>query len=387
VNRHRDVGTRRGDARGGPASVPELARALRRARTRQGLRLEDVSARTGLPLEQLQVLEIGTVERIPDRVAILRTLRHYADHLGLPGDRFVLAMVDQWPTTISRATSVVAVSPVAEVPAVAPPSFPDRIVAAPVHPPDTGVVPASPPAVAAAPAGAPAVAGGALLADRDPVQATAHDLPRTMSARSSGLHAGGDPLPTITAVDTGVVPAYQPPATARPGPRGPRTPLGLRVLVGVAAVAVLVGVAGLLVDHYQPHWLRDLGITHGPQPSGTQRTSGSSTTSPAPPQPTFAVASSTADTATLAVRSASFTVEVTAVNGSSWVQATGTGKTSPTFASVLTSGGTHTFSAQHSLVMMVGSVAAHLSVSVQGKTVGTYVPTAAPFTVTLQTMP
>lgn len=384
MNRHRDVGARR-DTRGGLASVPELARALRRARTRQGLRLEDVSARTGLPLEQLQVLEMGAVERIPDRVAILRTLRRYADHLGLPGDRFVLAMVDQWPTTIDRATSVVAVRPIAQGQAAAPPSLPDRIPAAPAHPRDTGVVPASPP-TAATPATAPAVAGGALLADPGP-QTARHDISRTMPAWSPGPPAGGDPLPTVTAVDTGVVPTYQPPATARPGPHRPRTPLGLRVLVGVAAVAVLVGMAGLLVDHYEPHWLQDLGITHGPQPSHAQGASGSSTTSQAPPQPSFAVASSTTDTATLAVRSVTFTVEVTAVNGSSWIQATGAGKTSPTFAGVLTAGGTHTFSAQHSLVMMVGSIAAHLSVSVRGRTVGTYTPTAAPFTITLQTVP
>jgi len=36
---------------------------------------------------------------------------------------------------------------------------------------------------------------------------------------------------------------------------------------------------------------------------------------------------------------------------------------------------------------MVGSIAAHLAISVQGKTVGTYVPSAAPFTVTVQSTP
>ncbi|MGH9092202.1 MAG: helix-turn-helix domain-containing protein, partial [Acidimicrobiales bacterium] len=150
MNRHRDVGTRRGDARWMPASVPELARTLRRARTRQGLRLEDVSARTGLPLEQLQAIETGTVERIPDRVAILRTLRRYADHLGLPGDRFVLAAVDHWPTTLGHPTTVVAVPPAAGAVAgaVAGPSTVATVAGAgPARarhvpgPVDTGVVP------------------------------------------------------------------------------------------------------------------------------------------------------------------------------------------------------------------------------------------------------
>ena len=108
IRRH-DGGTRQDDAATGtPSSVPEVGRLLRRARTRQGLRLEDVSARTGLNLLQLEALESGTVDRIPDRVVVLKTLRRYADFLGLPGDRFVLAMVDHWPSP-SAAPPVVPV--------------------------------------------------------------------------------------------------------------------------------------------------------------------------------------------------------------------------------------------------------------------------------------
>lgn len=393
MSRHRDTGARRGDARMTPTSIPEMAKALRRARTRQGLRLEDVSARTGLPLEQLQALEIGTVERIPDRVAIVRTLRRYADHLGLPGDRFVLSMVDQWPTTIDRPTSVVAVRPV--VGAAAPPAPPNLGAAAPARPLDTGVVPViaphnAPPAAAPPPLTATAAApAGTLLAGADLGQATRHDVPRSASPRALDSPTGGDLRPTTISTDTGVVPVYLPPTSTWTGSRRSRTPLGLRILVVVAAVAVLVGVAALLVDHYEPHWLRDLGITHGPPSSSTPGTTSghSSTSHGTTSQPSFAVASSTPDAATLAVGSLSFTVEVTAVDGSTWVQGTAAGKTAPTFAGVLTSGGTHTFSAQRSLVVMVGSIAAHLSISVQGKTVGTYVPTAAPFTVTVQSTP
>jgi len=385
VSRQRDTGARRGDARTTPTSIPDMAKALRRARTRQGLRLEDVSARTGLPLEQLQALEIGSVERIPDRVAIVRTLRRYADHLGLPGDRFVLSMVDQWPTTIDRPTSVVAVQPVAGTAAAAPPVSPNLAAPAPVRQLDTGVVPiTSPPLAATA-----AVPAGTLVAGSNLGAATRQQGPREASPGSVDPPTGGEHRPAAISPDTGIVPVYQPPTSARTGPRRSRTPLALRIVVGLVAVAVLVGVAGLLVDHYEPHWLRDLGITHGPPSTTTQGTTGghSSGSPGSTTQPSFAVASTTADSATLAVGSLSFTVEVTAVNGSTWVQGTAAGKTAPTFAGVLTTGGTHSFSAQRSLVLMVGSIAAHLAISVQGKTVGTYLPSAAPFTVTVQSTP
>lgn len=391
MSRHRDTGARRGDARTTPTSIPDMAKALRRARTRQGLRLEDVSARTGLPLEQLQALEIGTVERIPDRVAIVRTLRRYADHLGLPGDRFVLSMVDQWPTTIDRPTSVVAVrSAAGTAPPQAPPT---RTAVTPARPLDTGVVPVIAPPSAPAPVVPPplataAVPAGTLLAGPDVAQTTRHDVPRSDAPRHLAPPGGGGHRPTAVSADTGVVPVYQPPISSRSGPRRPPTPLALRIVVGLAALAVLVGVAGLLVDHFEPHWLRDLGITHGPPSTSTQGAgTGHPSTSQGTTQPSFAVASTTADSATLAVGSLSFTVAVTAVNGSTWVQGTASGQAAPTFAGVLTSGGTHTFSAQRSLVLMVGSIAAHLSISVQGKTVGTYVPSAAPFTITVQSSP
>lgn len=378
MNRHRDVGTPRGDARGMPASVPEVARSLRRARTRQGLRLEDVSARTGLPLDQLQAIETGTVERIPDRVAILRTLRRYADHLGLPGDRFVLVAVEHWPTTAGQPTAIVAVPPAAGVAAAGP-------VARHV---DTGVVPAAAPALAtrvAPPGWTPGTTGRAPPTAAGPVAAT-----------GPTARGGTSQVPAAPMVDTGVVPTYQPPtaAHARRSSRAtgrPRTPLGLRILVGVAGVAVVAGVAGLLVDHVEPHWLQDLGITHRPRTpatpadsSGTSTTAGTTGTTT---QPTFTVASTTPSSATLAVRAASFTVQLSAVNGVSWVQATAAGKAAPTYAGVLSAGATQILSVQHSLVVQVGSVAAHIAVSVGGRTVGTYVPTAAPFTVTVQSVP
>src|SRR5580693_4037220 len=128
--RHRDGGNRRNGAPAMPASVSELARTLRRVRTRQGLRLEDVGARTGLPLDELERLESGEVGRLEDRVATVKALRVYANALGLSGDLYALSLVEHWPAARSstppavavgerRGPAVVADAPTATVPRVA----------------------------------------------------------------------------------------------------------------------------------------------------------------------------------------------------------------------------------------------------------------------------
>jgi len=38
------------------------------------------------------------VDRLADRVETLQALRHYADFLGLPGDRYALLLIDLWPS-------------------------------------------------------------------------------------------------------------------------------------------------------------------------------------------------------------------------------------------------------------------------------------------------
>jgi len=87
---HRDGSVRRMGAAPRPASVPDLARVLRQARAARGLELDAVSAQTGIPLDQLYDLESGTVDRLPDRVAMLKALSRYAGFLNLPGDQFVM---------------------------------------------------------------------------------------------------------------------------------------------------------------------------------------------------------------------------------------------------------------------------------------------------------
>ena len=177
--------------------------------------MEDVSARTGLPLDQLDALEAGAVVRIPDRVAILKTLRRYADFLGLPGERFVVVVVDHWPVSSSVASSTTSYrpSPVAVAPA-------GTVAHAPV---DTGMVPM---ATQVAPAGAaPPVAG------RSAEPAT-HAVPVTVAPAANGVHT--TTAQVLAVPNTGVTPAVPSPArsrAARRTPRAPHAPLALRVLV------------------------------------------------------------------------------------------------------------------------------------------------------------
>src|SRR5487761_969023 len=91
----------------------DVARSLRRERSRQGLSVKDVSTRTGIPVAQLRAAETGALN-LPDQLSTLKTVRRYADFLGLPGDRYALALLEHWPTKAGLPTS----SPVAPTAAV-----------------------------------------------------------------------------------------------------------------------------------------------------------------------------------------------------------------------------------------------------------------------------
>lgn len=95
---------RRGVATGAVAvsnslvSVGGIARTLHQERIRQGLSLRDVSVRTGIPVSQLHASETGVLRSSDDQISALKAVQHYAVFLGLPGDCFVLALVEHWPT-------------------------------------------------------------------------------------------------------------------------------------------------------------------------------------------------------------------------------------------------------------------------------------------------
>ncbi|MGO9456379.1 MAG: helix-turn-helix domain-containing protein [Acidimicrobiales bacterium] len=370
MTRRHDGGNRRGDAATGtPSSVPEVGRLLRRSRTRQGLHLEDVAARTGLNLHQLEALETGTVDRIPDRVVVLQTLRRYADFLGLPGDRFVLAVVDHWPSP-TAAPPVVPVAP-RPVAAVAPAAVAATSAVA-VGPPlaPTGTVPVT----------------AVTRVDR-PVHVTPH--PTGVPSTTAQVNAvPNTKVPSAAAQvnavpNTGVIPAVRPQA-----PRGPRarpSTAALSVAIGVLAVAVMLGIGALLVHRYEPRWLSDIGVTQAPtSPSTTTAGSGSHAHHPSgAPTQTLTVATTSPNAANLTVHSQSFQVTVKATGGSSWVQATQSGQAAPAFSGVLAPGQTQVFRVDGSLQLEVGSVSAHVVVATGLRALGSYVPPAAPYTMTI----
>jgi len=358
---HREgAASRRGDAGALPTSVPELGRNLRRARTRQGLRLEDVSQRTGLPVGQLEALEAGTVDRIPDRIDVCQTLRRYADYLGLPGDRYALSLIDHWPATPAGSGPVVVVQAPATSSAAAGVGVARRR--------DTGAV--------------PVIAVSRSAAGRPPASSVGAPVARSGSgtgATTEGVHSNTDQVP-LAVVDTGVTPAV--PGRPAPRPRKPGAPLWLRLLVGLVALAVLVGVAGLVIHQVEPKWLNSLGITHTHSP----RPSAPTSSKPAVVPGVFAVASTTSTGATFNIRAPAFLVRVIPVGGASWMQATDAQHVSPIFAGVIGPGQSKDFLVTQSITVEVGSPSAHVFVSVGNKVVGFYFPTAAPFTMTFQSV-
>lgn len=354
-------------------SATELGRMLRRVRTRQGLRLEEVSFRAGLPLEHLNALETATFDRSIDRMAVLRSLRTYANFLGLPGERLVLALIDLWPGSRTPAGVGAGRGPeLTRVPAAAgAPSTAATGVLPMVTPQDTATV--------------PVVGGPFRPAPPDDTAPVATTRGGGGSGRP-GVGGAGEgertaQVPLVVA-DTGPVPTVA-------APRPARSPLLLRLAVGLVVLAIAVGVAGLVVDHYRPGWLRTLGLIHGSTPpaastgghtAGHHAHTPTTTDTPTTTQ-AFSVGQTSPTGVALSVRAPTFTTQVAAVGGEAWVQVDNASGGPPLFAGILAAGQTQTFSHQHALVVNIGSKAAHLFFSVGGKTVGYYLPQVAPFTI------
>lgn len=352
---------------GPPPSFPDIGRVLRRARTRQGLRFEDVAVRTGLPVDQLEALEAGAVAAIPDRVVILKTLRRYADFLGLPGERLVVTMVELWPAPGSAPGKVTATNPTVTGPGTEGlgtgsrrrPGDPPTAVVGPVPGPSaTGVL---------APAGH--LAGGidtGVYQELDPTAA----------------HPAFRP-PGPGPVDPLVSPALSAPDRARSGNRqgGPRA---LRLLVILVAVAIVVGVTGLILYRAEPHWFDHLGLGHDTSAT-TSTTRATSSTSRGHPVPadsvTFTTTSAYSGTADVKVSNASLRIAVT--SGQCWVDVTSAGQSSPLYAQLINSGNQQDFPIGQTLTVQLGSAAGHVFVVRHGKVIGSYIPQMAPFTLTV----
>ncbi|MGH8994655.1 MAG: helix-turn-helix domain-containing protein [Acidimicrobiales bacterium] len=364
---HRDGADRRMGADPKPASVPDLARVLRQARTARGLELPAVSQQTGIPLDQLQDLESGTVDRLPDRVAILKALSRYAAFLHLPGDRFVMTLVEHWPGSpvpvTSGATTGVMNGPDTALGTIAPPA------------------PASSPP---APASSPPLAVDDLSTRAVPVSVPVGPGPPTSIGLPivAGRHNSTAQVPSVMA-DTGKTQAIR-----RGAPDGLLMVL-VRSLAVVSAILIVVGTAWLVINRVHPQWLADLRLPYTSKgvTGATTATTTKSSSRPTAPKttPQLRLVSATGNEATFSVTTSLFNVRVSAQGGDAWVQASGPLSTKPTYEGILKSGQSQVVPANHQLVVRIGSTAARIAVQIGHRVIGTYVPPGAPFTMTFTT--
>ena len=374
----------------------------------------------------MEAIENAAVANVADRVEVLRTLRRYADFLGLPGDQYVLVLVDNWPSPSGPPPQIVPLQPasgssaggvpiaVAGTGTYNPLDTGNYPAVPPVHTgPGTGLlepVPPPPPVAKVVPVPAPAGPAPGRVTGTGPVPVVGP--PPSTSSGSGPVQVGGTAPPGTSGtgpvgvvgapmggtggsvLDTGLTAAVGPvrPAPERPRPRRTGTPWALRIVVVLVALAVLLGVAGLFVNLYEPNWLHKIGIGHA-KTAGTSG-AGKTTTTAATKitSATMSVKNTSPSTATVTVKAKVYLVSVTAVGGPCWMQATATpgpGATpgAPLFAGVVTAGQSKDFFVKVPVTLETGSTAAQAAVLVGKRTLGTFRPTAAPFTVTFRATP
>jgi hypothetical protein len=353
-------------------TAADVGRSLRRERVRQGLSLRDVGVRTGISEDQLRAAEAGALQH-PDQLATLKTVRRYADLLGLPGDRYALAILERWPTRGRPGTG---------------PGVP----VAPAHSAEPD------------PTGATAPAGGG----RDAGAAAAATATLAWPSFDAPLDAPFDaPFDTVydspydTAYDTGVTPAV-PLFDTSSVVRRRKPPLALRSAVAVLAVAVLAGGALLAIHRIHPSWLgafglaratpghRVLGSTAGGAPSspnaGPRAAAGMSAATAGSPSGAKSLRADEVSTAagTVDAGASPFTVVVSAVGGPSWVQVSSPATATPLFSGTIAPGTSRSFTAGTSAAVRLGSVAGRVAVRSRSGRLPAFAPPAAPYTLMIR---
>jgi hypothetical protein len=340
----------KGEANLLPASFADIGRSFQLAREAADLTIPEAAAQAGLGTAAVEALEGGSAGPQHDRIDTLRTLRTYANSLGLPGDEYVLIAVDGWPST----GPVVLASG------------------------DTAVVPVV--SISSAPAGGHSPAGSAW-----PVDATG-----VTDTTTTGVIENIAP---VALFDTGRVPMVD---TGEVRAVGFGAPRALKVSVGIVATLVVLSGAALILHTHLQGWVDEghanttrwyhearsaLGFTS--KPEATPHTG-----TPTPPAKlTDATkvnykADPDGHAETMNVTSTSFTVRIVAANYNCWVQATVAGEPRPIYAQVLPAGQTETFAVSSSMTINTGSSAGRALLYKGTKLIGFYFPAKAPFFMT-----
>jgi hypothetical protein len=344
-----------------PASVPDMARSLRLAREQADLSVAEAAARADLGNAVVEALESGNVGPQHDRIATLRSLRVYADSLGLPGSDYVLVAVEQWPASGSGMTANG----------------------------ETAVVPVV--SISSAPAGGHFPSGGhgsVWPGDATGVTPTTTGVMETL--RPTSVNDTG----RLPALDTGRVPAVD---TGEVRAVSLRVPLALKFMVALLVYLVVLGGAALIerghingwFDSGQSttdRWIKDaksaLGITSSPKGHGHH-----DATTPTTVAKALDTSRVTMKTATgglsenISVSATSFTVKVLATKGPCWVSVSTAPGLKPLFEQDLLPGESHTFVVTSSLIVQTGSSAGGAEFYQGTKLLGFYFPPKAPFTI------
>ena len=357
MTRQRGGATRRRDNEHMPSTPAEIGRLLQHAREQRGLDLLTVHDRLNRPITQLEALEAGNLADLPDQAFALSTLRRYATLLTLDGDALALQMMEAWPSSPTKS------------------SRRSRRDAMPL----SGVVTA----VTTAP--------DHLRAFTQTGQVPRVDRAGTAAAGGSGAYGyggtTGPPTGMLSAVPhEEVKDSRRAVAKAR---RRRRAPKPLRLVTFLTFLLLVVALAGSVIQHNEPRWLINVHITNPNHAVGTTGTtgttgtgsSGSSRRTSSNAQPVRLSTTDNLSSATYTVDAQHFAVSI-ATSAPCWVQVSSPASVTPIAQDTQQAGQIESYKADGSLIVEVGSSAAVVGISINGKNVFLNVPKNAPFTYT-----
>ena len=330
---------------------------LREARESRGLDLSTVHDRLGRPVTQLDALESGDLDALPDQAAALSTLRRYAAFVDLDGDAMALQLMEAWSSAPARPRPPARESlPVTGV-VTAVTAGPDHLRAFT----QTGEVPA---------------VGG------------------TSSGGGSGAYgygvATGPPTGTLSVIPRDQIKETKR-ATAR-ARRRRRAPTSLKVVTWLVGILAVAAVAGVVIQREHPQWMVQAHLLRITQPDGQPLAAPPTTTVPVHAtthKATALVVAGPTDNSTQAtyyVASQHFTLGI-ATSGPCWVQITSPSSITPLLQGTQPAGTVQSFKADKQITLDVGSSAVVIGIYINGKNVFLTKPTQTPFTYTFTTQP
>lgn len=207
-------------------------------------------------------------------------------------------------------------------------------------------------------------------------------VPVVNGGPAAGRWTGREQLFTAT----GIFPALAPQQSR------PRAPLGLVVALWLVVLALLVGIAGLVVHQVRPAWLRSLEVTSTPgaaaptaashQVSGGHVAASGSRTTTAGRGAQVHQTQAGFNSATMAVAAGTYEI-VVSTQAPCWVQVSSPAHFTPLFSAVMPAGATQTFpSSNGQLTLQFGASKVVAQVRIAGKVVRgwQFSPSAVPFT-------